>query len=465
MSARRRFLARFAGSLLLGGSLLFAGCATRTDQSAYQPIVFVHGNGDSGALWQTTVWRFESNGWPSAKLHAIDAPYPLARDEDPREQPGRTSTSEHMAYLKAEVDRVLEESGVEKVILVGNSRGGNAIRNYVQNGGGDEKVSHAILGGTPNHGIWAVKGMRENSEFSGTGAFLTRLNAPKNANGDEVTQTVRWLTIRSDNNDKYAQPDGLWIGSRGQPTNVSYAGPELLGATNVVLAGVDHRETAFSPAAFDAMYRFITGAAPKTLEIEPSANIVLNGTITGLGLKSEDPASGSFPNNLPVPGARLQIYAIDRDTGGRLGEAVHDKTVGSDGEWGPFDAQPGVAYEFVVRADGYPINHIYRSPFPRSSGLIHLRLQRRVAPDDDAHAVVTMTRPRGYFDVSRDKMSFGGISPPPGLPASGAGLSTSKLKATTGEAQTVVAEFNGERVVGRTWPTAENHIVFLELTY
>ena len=76
-----------------------------------------------------------------------------------------------------------------------------------------------------------------------------------------------------------------------------------------------------------------------------------------------------------------------------------------------------------------------------------------------------MTRPRGYFDVERDKMSFGGISPPPGLPPSGAGISVSKLKATNDEVHTVVAEFNGERVVGRTWPAAENHIVFLELTY
>ncbi|MBP8148864.1 MAG: twin-arginine translocation pathway signal, partial [Limnohabitans sp.] len=25
------------------------------------PIVFVHGNGDSANLWQTTLWRFESN--------------------------------------------------------------------------------------------------------------------------------------------------------------------------------------------------------------------------------------------------------------------------------------------------------------------------------------------------------------------------------------------------------------------
>ena len=245
MSARRSFLARLGGLLLLCAALALAGCATRQVQDdGRTPIVFVHGNGDSAALWQTTVWRFESNGWPTAKLHAIDLRYPLARDEDPREQPGRTSTAEHMAFLAAEVDAVLERSGAPEVILIGNSRGGYAIRNYIQNGGGAGKVSHAILAGTPNHGIWAVKGMRENSEFSGTGPFLLGLNTPKNTRGDEVTPGVNWLTIRSDNNDKYAQPDGLWIGSRGTPTNVTYAGPELRGATNVYAPATTANTTA-----------------------------------------------------------------------------------------------------------------------------------------------------------------------------------------------------------------------------
>jgi len=449
--------------LLLAIALLASGCATRPDHSAYPPIVFVHGNGDSGALWQTTFWRFESNGWPTERLHAFDLPYPLARDEDPREQEGRTSTTEHMTYLRNEVERVLRRTGAEKVVLVGNSRGGYAIRNYVQNGGGEAYVSHAILAGTPNHGIWAVKGMRENSEFSGTGPFLTALNAPKNERGDEVPQSIRWLTLRSDKNDKYAQPDGLWIGSRGQRTNVDYSGPELRGATNIVLPGVDHRETAYSPAAFDAMYRFITGAAPRTLEIEPMSEIVLNGKVFGLGLDPRDPSSGNYVNNLPVPGAVVQVFEVDPATGERRGEAVHRKTVGRSGQWGPFDARSDATYEFEITADGYPVNHVYRSPFPRSSGLIHLQL-RRMAVDDDARSIISMTRPRGYFDAERDRMSFGGISPPPGVPPKGAGIATSRLKATDEAVRSVVAEFNGERIVGRTWP-ADNHVVVLELTY
>ena len=152
-----------------------------------------------------------------------------------------------MAFLKSQVELVLQSTGARKVVLIGNSRGGNAIRNYIQNGGGDAHVSHAILGGTPNHGVWAIPGYREGNEFSGTGPFLRALNAPKNAAGDEVTGPVQWLTLRSDKNDKYAQADGVWIGLPGTPTQVNADGPALKGAVNTVLPGVDHRETSFSP--------------------------------------------------------------------------------------------------------------------------------------------------------------------------------------------------------------------------
>ena len=453
-------------SLLLvataAATLALAGCATQGPSlGEAPPIVFVHGNGDTAALWQTTVWRFESNGWPRERLHAIDVPYPLSRDDDAKPQPGRTSAAEHMVYLKAEVDKVLKATGARQVVLVGNSRGGNAIRNYIYNGGGASTVSHAILGGTPNHGVWAIPGFREGNEFSGTGPFLKGLNAPKNAAGDEVSGPVKWMTIRSDNNDKFAQPDGLWIGQKGTATNVTAAGPEHKGATNVVIPGIDHRETSYSSAAFEATYRFITGKAPVRSGVAAEKSVVLNGKVTGLGVDPADPKTGNFSNNLPLAGAQLEVYATDPATGARTGTALLKKTVGADGQWGPLATQPGVPHEFVISAPGYATTHIYRSGFPRSSDLIHLRPDRIADADKTAESIVTLTRPRGYLDPARDQMLLDG-TPPAGVPA-GAGVASAKIK-PTGSQRAVAAEFNGERLVGQTWPAASGHLVFLELS-
>jgi triacylglycerol lipase len=270
-------------------ALVLAGCASGVSlQESPEPIVFVHGNGDNAAIWQTTIWRFESNGWPRDRLYAIEVPYPSSRDDDAKPQPGRTSAAENSAYLKSEVEKVLGATGARQVILMGNSRGGNSIRDYIQNQGGDRNVSHAILGGGINHGIWAVHidGLPDSNEYAGHGPFMQALNRPKNAAGDEVTGPVKWMTIRSDNNDKYAQPDGLWVGKRGVATGVTAAAPELKGATNVVIPRIDHRETAFSPAAFAAAYQFITGHAPATTSVVPEAPVRLSGNVTGLGVSS-----------------------------------------------------------------------------------------------------------------------------------------------------------------------------------
>ncbi|MET0351033.1 MAG: alpha/beta fold hydrolase [Rhizobacter sp.] len=458
MTTRRNLLAAALSTSLL------AACAVTPTTTQRPPIVFVHGNGDSAALWQTTMWRFESNGWPRERLFAFDQPMPLARDNDAVAQAGRSSTADSMAFLKAEVERVLQATGAPTLILVGNSRGGNTIRNYVQNGGGDKIVSHVVLGGNPAHGIWSIPGFNENSEFSGLSPFLRQLNAPKGANGDEVTPGVRWLTLRSDGNDKYAQPEGTWIGAPGRPTNVSADGPALKGATNAVLPRADHRETSFSPAAFDATWRFLTGEAPRTLQPATEPVITLSGRVTGMGLDAMAPGSGNFANNLPIAGARVSVFALDRDTGARRGAAAWDRVVGSDGRWGPFAAEPGVAYEFVVTAAGYATTHVYRSPFPRSSTVINLRPERVAAADQDAKAIVTFTRPRGYFDAQRDTMRFDGHGTLPGVPPRGAGIASSRLKLQSETQRSVTAEFNGERITGMSWPLAQGQVSVLELT-
>ncbi len=453
------------GALLLSLAAL-AGCAfkaPRVADSAPQrpPIVFVHGNGDTAGLWLTTLWRFESNGWPRERLHAVDMPYPLARDADDKAQPGRSSSEEARAFLAAEVDAVLQRTGAKQVVLIGNSRGGLVIRNFIA-GGGAAKVSHAILGGTPNHGVWASPTFRPTNEFNGAGPFLTRLNNQGGA-GIEVTPGPKWMTIRSDANDKFAQPDGVWIGAKGTPTNVTATGPELKGAENVVIPGIDHRETSYGPQAFAAMWRFLTGSEPASPRVQAEARVVLDGKVNGLGLDNQ-PGTGDFANNLPLAGATVEVYATDAATGARLGPALHRKTVGADGRWGPLATTSKTALEFVVSAAGFATTHVYRSPFARSSDIVHLRAERIATADRDAPAVVTLTRPRGYFGIPRDEIELDGKSPPAGIPSGVAGVSVAKARLADAADRPVAGSFNGERIVGRSWPTAGNHVVLLELT-
>ena len=440
---------------------LLTACATNPSPDPMPPIVFVHGNGDTAGLWITTLWRFESNGWPRERLHALDMPYPLSRDDDTKPQEGRSSTTESMQFLSAEVDKVLRGTGASRVVLIANSRGGNAVRNYIANGGGAAKVSHAVLGGTPNHGVWADAKSRTGTEFNGAGPFLMGLNAPKGAAGDEVTPGVKWMTIRSDNNDKYAQPDGVWIGQKGTPTNVGFDGPALKGAENVVIAGIDHRETAFSAQAFEAMFRFITGKAPSTFAITPEARVVLDGKVSGYGVAN---LAGTAPSNLPLVGAVVEVYIVDAATGERRGAALQRKTIAADGAWGPITVDAQATLEFVIAAPGYATTHLYRSPFARSSSIVNLRAERMPETDKTALAVVTLTRPRGYFGLPRDQISLDGQSPP-GVPPGTAGVSASKLRVTDSAGRAVTGVFNGERIVGRAWPTANNELVLLELTY
>jgi len=441
------------------GTALLTACAIHPAASDRAPVVFVHGNGDTAALWTTTIWRFESNGWPRERLHAIDVPYPQARDDDTKAQPGRTSSAEQLALLSAEIDKVLAASGAKQVVLIGNSRGGYAIRNYVASGGA-ARVSHVVLGGVPNHGVWNDPAVLPNNEFNGAGPLLKRLNAPQGAEGLEVAPGIRWMTIRSDNNDKFAQPDAVWVGRRGQPTNVSYDGPALKGAENVVIAGIDHRETSFGPAAFEQTWRFLTGSAPATSAIAAETPIVLDGKVSGFGVDNRD---GTSPSNLPLVGATVEVYATDPASGERRGAAVHRKTIGADGRWGPFTAAPGAAYEFVIAAPGYATTHVYRSPFPRSSRIVNLRAERLQDADRDAAAVVVLTRPRGYFGLGRDRIAFDGKAPP-GVPPGTAGISSSRLKVAE-VGRSVAGEFNGERIVGRAWPIASNELTLLELHF
>lgn len=459
---------RLFSCLVAAAAVGLAGCqmlSTATDRTrspasppepaTKPPIIFVHGNGDTAALWNTTIWRFESNGYPRERLYAIDFINPQARGDDAKPQEGRSSTGDQLRELAAYVDQVRNATGMHKVALVANSRGANVVRNFIRQPGGAAVVSHAILAGGVNHGVYASLTFSPGSEFNGSGPFMSALNAPA-PDGNEVTPGVRWMTLRSDNFDKYAQPDGRFIGQPGMKTNVTFEGPALRGAENVVLPRADHREVAFGPAAFAEMYRFITGTAPARTAVIAEDQVVLNGKVSGY-------LSGA-PTNLPLIGARITVYQVDLETGARIGVATLEKVIGLDGHWGPLATRARGALEFVIDADGYPLTHIYRSPFPRSSNVVHLRPAPpgSVGSDDTkAGSAVVITRPRGYFGIGRDTFLVDG-KVPSGVTDGVPGVSSARLRLAAEPLRTVPTRCNDESIAVINWPAGERRIVYAE---
>lgn len=413
------------------------------------PVVFVHGNGDSSALWINNLWRFEANGYRRNQLFAIDFTYPNALREDAKPQPFRSSTEDQMKELAAFVTQVQKATRRRRVALVASSRGGNAVRNYLKNGGGAEFISHAVLCGTPNKGIVISDTLLVGSEFNGAAPFLKGLNA----GADDLIAGVEMMAIRSDKLDKYAQPDGRFVGAPGKPTGVGFDATELRGAKNVILDGLDHREVAFHKLAFAAMYEHIAGKPPASMFIAQEPLPVLNGKVTGI-------ADGLY-TNLAVAGAEVEIFEVDAKTAERKSAvAVHRKTTGDDGFWGPYIGRSDMNYEFVLKMSAQPVTHTYRSPFLRSSDVVHLRPAQFAKGDEGAAAIVAMSRPRGYFGVGRDKFSLDG-KVPPGINDGVPGASTGKLTFDT-QPRTVMAVLNNETIPTRTWPAKDNHLVVAE---
>jgi triacylglycerol lipase len=386
-------------SAILVAALLSGAAAPAPTQAQTQPpIVFVHGNGDDATRWLPVIWLFESNGYPANRLFAIRLTDPAARREDNRPEAFRSSTTDQASELAAFVTRVLLETKARKVALVGSSRGGLTIRNYLKNAGGSAVVSHAVLCGTPNHGVVAMD-TNLDVEFNGRGHFMRQLNE-----GSELVAGVRFLTLRSDKLDKFAQP------------NVGYDGPELKGAENVILPNLDHREVAFSRLAFAQTYRFLTGEAPKVRQPIPEAAPAIGGIVTAV--------AGLAPTNRPLAGVHFRVFALKTGSADRDGAALLDVTTAETGAWGPLPVRPDREYEFVLEKDGRRVSY-FMAGLLRSTTLLNFRFlpataMRALGGQDVTGPGLLIHRPQGYLAKGRDALTVDGVAVEsllPGIPS------------------------------------------------
>lgn len=107
-------------------------------EAAHTPILLVHGLIDNHSIFNVLRKSLARRGF--GQIHSINYS-PLADD-----------VRVLAARLAEEVERIADESGYERIHIVGHSLGGLIARYYVTRLGGDERVHTLVTLGTPHGG-------------------------------------------------------------------------------------------------------------------------------------------------------------------------------------------------------------------------------------------------------------------------------------------------------------------------
>lgn len=201
--AMRRLI--LSGLLALFSTVTFmVPSGEETTASHVDPILFVHGYTSNAATWNTTISRFQADGWESNRLFAYTF----------------SSTQSNATIAQAVAQRVNEikaATGAAKVDIITHSMGGLSSRYYIKNLGGAANVDDWVSLAGPNHGTtWAFGCFFSspcNQMIPGS-SFLNQLNS-----GDETPGAVNYGTWWS-SCDELINPDTSTILSGATNTNV-----------------------------------------------------------------------------------------------------------------------------------------------------------------------------------------------------------------------------------------------------
>jgi pimeloyl-ACP methyl ester carboxylesterase len=172
---------------------------------------------------------------------------------------------------------------------------------------------------------------------------------------------------------------------------------------------LDHSAVSCSTESFVEMYKFLNaGAEPKYTTVQCGSPIVLEGKAQTLG------------ENKPLPGSKIEVHEL-HDEPWQRGAPVQSFIIGPDAKFGPFEAKPGVAYEFVLvpAPDDTTrrLAHSYFPPFVRSNRLLRLNFESkdpiagatstRVNVDPSFSVIVPRTLQKAFL-ADRDTLTVDG---------------------------------------------------------
>jgi pimeloyl-ACP methyl ester carboxylesterase len=308
-------------SLFTLSIIVFVGCDPDPDpepEKGMRPIVFVHGMAGSGDQFQAQALRFASSGYPDNYFAALD-----------HNSIGDVGRQNRLDRL---IDHVLDETGADKVDLVGHSMGTAISTSYLSTARHAAKVAHYV-------------------NVDGVG-------------GDELPGGVPTLNLMAS----------------------SMAG-EITGATNVYLQRHTHVQACSSPESFAWMYDFFTGKPPTTTDILPATSdtIALEGKLVVF-------VTNAVPENIDLSIFEVNPDTAQRIGS----SPVYAKPLASDGTFTLTNAKQGSAYEFVATRSGEENEgHWFYEPFVRTDTLIRLKytepgsiLYNMLDTSDDSVAVI-----------------------------------------------------------------------------
>lgn len=198
------------------------------------PVLLIHGYGCNSGYW-----RSMSKALTRAKIahYAVDM------------EPVIGGIDEYVPIIHAAIERICDETGYDKIILVGHSMGGLVARAYLR-AHGNERIAKVITLGTPHHG-------------TGLAHFGVGLN----------TQQMRWTAteqegLASDWLRELATGEGpdtyrLFVSIYSHHDNIisPQTSSHLDGAKNIELNGVGHVALGFDPVVQAMVIREVRDAS------------------------------------------------------------------------------------------------------------------------------------------------------------------------------------------------------------
>lgn len=288
-----------AAAVLVAAWLPAGPAAAHPERDDRRPVVFVHGGAGSALQFQTQAKRLASNGYPVDIIEAHDYDSTFTVE----------TTEQIFARLDARIERLLSQTGADRVDLLGHSLGTTMAHGYLATPARAARVAHYV-----------------------------------NLDGRTAT----------------APPGGVpTLAVWGEGSTARAIG----GATNVYFSDQSHTQVVTSPQTFVEIYQFFTGRVPATTEIvpQPPGHVTLAGRAV------------IFPINVGVAAGRLEVYEVDNDTGARRHRKPTEIfPLSGDGAWGPFKGKGTSRYEFAIVRDGAATHHFYFQPARRTDHLVRL---------------------------------------------------------------------------------------------